>query len=78
MKTRGPTRSVRERHGVAPVQRQGTDSDMYVRLNGRMHRVAELVMSAFGPPRPSPEHAIGFLDGDRTNRAADNLHWVPA
>jgi hypothetical protein len=27
------------------------------------------------PPRPSPQHEVRHLDGDKTHSAADNLAW---
>ena len=40
-------------------------------------RVAELVLEAFGGPRP-PGHVVRFKDGNRLNCALSNLEWSKA
>lgn len=47
------------------------------RNNGFRKRryVHHVVAEAFLPPRPSPEHELRHLDGDRANNAASNLAW---
>lgn len=37
--------------------------------------VHQLVMQAFGPPRPSPKHIIRHKDGDAFNTHVLNLRW---
>ena len=45
--------------------------------NGRRKRIAvhRLVAAAFLSERPSPQHEIRHLDGDKTNNHASNLAW---
>lgn len=35
-----------------------------------------LVMQHFGPPRPSEDHVINHIDGDKTNNCIVNLEWL--
>lgn len=37
--------------------------------------VHQLVMQAFGPPKPSPKHIIRHRDGDSLNTHISNLRW---
>jgi len=48
-----------------------------ITINGRSkrHLVHKLVADAFLPLRPSPNHEIRHLDGNRTNNNKDNLCW---
>lgn len=38
--------------------------------------IHRLVASVWLPPRPSPDHAIDHVDGDRSNNTPQNLEWV--
>jgi hypothetical protein len=38
-------------------------------------RVHQLVCGAFHGPKPTPDHEVRHLDGDRTNNEARNLTW---
>lgn len=43
----------------------------------REYLVAELILSLIhGDPKPSPDHAIWFKDGQFTNFRKANLRWV--
>lgn len=61
--------------------RQLLNSDGYpcvrLMLDGRRKhiRVHVLVAQAYLPPRPSEDHEIRHLDGNRLNPNADNLAW---
>lgn len=61
--------------------RQPTNDDGYpsvrIILDGRRKRIAVHVLVAREhlPPRPSPNHEIRHLDGNKMNPAADNLAW---
>ena len=60
---------------------QTPNADGYpsVRLTiyGRRIRLAihRLVAQSFLPPRPSPNHELRHLDGNKQNSHADNLAW---
>lgn len=60
------------------------NSDGYpsVRLTveGKRVRLAvhRLVAREYLPPRPSPEHEVRHLDGDKTNNTVENLAWGTA
>jgi len=43
---------------------------------GRRMLVHSLVAAAFLGPRPSPEHQVNHLDGDKANNTAENLEYV--
>lgn len=45
------------------------------RVRKLVHR---LVAKKFLSPRPTPQHQIRHLDGDKTNNAAENLAWGTA
>lgn len=64
------------------VQTPNADGYPSVRLilNGKRTRkgVHTLVAAAHLPPRPSPEHQVRHLDGDRLNPNATNLAWGTA
>lgn len=45
------------------------------RVNRKVH---SLVASAFLPPRPSPEHQLRHLNGDKRDNRATNLAWGTA
>lgn len=50
-----------------------------VRFNDGIRRlapIAELILEAFGSPRPAG-HAIGHIDGNVRNTRPDNLRWEP-
>jgi hypothetical protein len=61
--------------------RQTPNADDYpsVRLtiDGKRVRVAvhRLVAAKYLPPRPSPNHEIRHLDGNKSHPSADNLEW---
>jgi hypothetical protein len=61
------------------AQTPNADGYPSVRLtcNGRRQRIAvyKLVALAFLPPRPTPQHEVRHLDGDRLNSSAHNLTW---
>jgi hypothetical protein len=61
------------------IQAPNADGYPSVRLTIRGRRrhisVHRLVALVHLPPRPSPRHEIRHLDGDKTNRHADNLAW---
>lgn len=61
-------RQVANSHGYMRV-RLGVGEDR------KSYLVHKLVATAFLPPRPSAEHEVRHLDGDRTNNAAENLAW---
>jgi hypothetical protein len=46
-------------------------------INKKRTRLAvhKLVAAKFLPPRPSPDHEIRHLDGEKMNRTASNLAW---
>lgn len=45
--------------------------------NGTRKRIMvhRLIAETFLGPRPSPQHEVRHLDGDRSNNAASNLAW---
>ena len=62
--------------------KQDMDRDLYpcVRLTvgnatRKRFKVHRLIAETFHGPRPSPEHEVRHLDGDRANSRADNLSW---
>lgn len=60
---------------------QDLNSHGYLRVrlvhDGRrvVRLVHVLVAQAFLPPRPSPNHEVRHLDGDKMNNSAANLAW---
>ncbi len=60
------------------IQDKNADGYPSVRLtiNGKRFRIAvhRLIAAAFLPGRPSPDHEIRHLNGDKTDCCADNLH----
>lgn len=48
-----------------------------VLVNGRRKRITvhRLVAFSYLPPRPSPEHEVRHLDGNKSNNLASNLAW---
>lgn len=44
--------------------------------HGRLHYIHQLVIAAWGPPRPSPEHEVNHKDLNKLNNHIDNLEWV--
>lgn len=34
-----------------------------------------LIYSTFGPPRPSKQHRVRYIDGDKTNLSMSNMEW---
>jgi len=69
--------------GIEP-QFTGTDGEVYVVLERpvrgpEIRLVAELVLEAFGRPKPSPKHFPGHLNGDKQDNSLLNLTWgIPA
>jgi hypothetical protein len=39
-------------------------------------KVHQLVMEAYGPPQPSPQHQINHVDGNKQNNDIENLEWT--
>ena len=64
-------------HEIKPIP----DTDGYLRarltINSRRkpYKIHRLVAEFFLEPRPSPQHELRHLDGDKTNNRADNLAW---
>jgi hypothetical protein len=60
-------------------QRLNDQGYMRVRImvesNPMDFKVHQLIMMAFGPPKPSSRHEIRHCDGIKTNNHADNLKW---
>lgn len=42
----------------------------------KSHLVHSLVISVFGPLRPSPQHEVNHKDMDKDNNQISNLEWV--
>lgn len=69
------------RAGVIRERRPCVSPRGYLQLivtrGGRMvgHPVHRMVAEAFHGPKPSPDHEVRHLDGDRTNNRAINLAW---
>jgi hypothetical protein len=43
---------------------------------GRRHfRIHQLVLSLFGPPRPSPKHVVCHVNDDKVDNRLCNLYW---
>jgi hypothetical protein len=38
--------------------------------------IHQLVIKAYGPPRPSRSHEVNHIDGDKQNNHISNLEWV--
>lgn len=78
-KSRG-THAIREKGGREVPQTLGADGYYRVILwkDGKPHveRVDELVLGTFGEPRPSEDHVVEHIDGDRGNDFIENLRWV--
>lgn len=70
---------VRTSEGVRPKDMHERDGYPAVSMKiGGKHRsraVHQLVMEAFGPPKPSPKHIIRHRDGDSFNAHISNLRW---
>lgn len=67
-------------YGARALGQQPNDDgypSVRVMIDGKRKHIAvhRLMSSAFLPPRPSPLHEIRHLDGDKNNRARDNLAW---
>lgn len=60
-------RNPRERWRIA-LSRNGVRTD---------HDLAEIVLEAFGHPKPGPGFYPKHLDGDFNNNAFANLRWAP-
>lgn len=43
---------------------------------GRSLFIHQLVMSVWGPPKPSPRHEVNHQDLDKTHNHIGNLEWV--
>jgi hypothetical protein len=56
------------------------EGNAYVMVGGRKTTlsVARLVLSAFGPPRPTLFRALRWRDPDPRNNRIENLRWAPA
>lgn len=65
-----------EREMGQPVNSHGYPTVRLV-VDGRRKRFAvhRLVAWEYLPPKPSPEHEIRHLDGNKMNSHADNLAW---
>jgi hypothetical protein len=64
------------------VQSPNDDGYPSVRIvvDGKRKHIAVHVLVALHhlPPRPSPDHEVRHLDGDKSNRCAENLAWGTA
>lgn len=43
--------------------------------NVKVFRIHRLVINAFGPEQPTPDHQVNHIDGDKANNRIDNLEW---
>ncbi len=60
-----------------PTPNHGGYLTVFVARHGRManHPVHRMVAEAFHGPKPSPDHEVRHLDGNRTNNRPANLAW---
>jgi hypothetical protein len=63
-----PLKPQRDRDGYLEVR-------PYHNGRARTRRVHQLVCEAFHGERPSPEHEVRHLNGERTDNRASNLRW---
>lgn len=74
--------SLRSGNATLLAQRPGTQSPYYMyvtlkdeRVGRRPYFVHQLVLFAFGAPRPSKKHETRHLDGNAKNNHHTNLEW---
>jgi hypothetical protein len=47
-----------------------------IRLKDGHHKIHQLVMENFGPPKPGPEYEIDHINRNKLDNSVDNLRWV--
>ena len=74
----GWVRSLRSRRILRPWPNGSGYDTVTVYRDRRPYRrtVHQLVLEAFGPPRPTPLHECDHRDGRKNHNAASNLRWL--
>lgn len=62
--------------GKIHIPKIDTDGYYFIRLKDGRHRVHQLVMENFGPPKPGLEYEIDHHNRNKLDNSIDNLRWV--